>query len=193
MDTFLAENTYFDKVTARRYVKALAEYEICKKVTLRGEIQEYGVFKGNSLFRLAMVREVLWSHRPRIVGFDTFSVFPDDEDKEWVEGFVSEAGQPRSLSDIRNSLRERGMSNIHLVACDLMKEDTDVSQAALVHIDVDTYACTHRLLARCLKTCRPGTVIMLDDYGRVDGASEAIEDLGVFPDMMYDTKAYMIL
>lgn len=97
-DLFEYENGFYATSKESRIGKLIAHYELYKMiVNLPGAVVECGIFKGNSLFRLAHFRDLLESRYSRkIIGFDIFGDFPKtqfEEDKEYLGEFISAAGK----------------------------------------------------------------------------------------------------
>jgi len=95
---FEYENNFYLSCDTSRMGKLFAHYELYKMVIeIPGDIVECGVYKGLSLVRFAMFRELLAnSFSKRIIGFDTFGKFPETnfiEDKKLRQSFIDEAGE----------------------------------------------------------------------------------------------------
>ena len=91
------ENNFYLSADKTRLSKVLAHYELFKMTAeLPGHIVECGVFKGVSLARFAMMRDLFGSNFSRkIVGFDIFGKFPEaglKADKKYRDRFVKAAG-----------------------------------------------------------------------------------------------------
>jgi hypothetical protein len=151
--SFDYENGYWLTSAPSRFEKAIAHYELYKKIiTLPGDIVECGVFKGTSLIRFATFREMLESQSARkIWGFDAFGEFPKDvkseDDKEFIEKFESAAGQGIGVEELEQVLANKGFSNINLAKGDIMKTlpkflRNGAQKIALLNIDVDVYEPT---------------------------------------------------
>ena len=75
------ENAFYLTCDETRMSKVLAHYELFKlALSVPGAIVECGVFKGVSLARWAIMRQIFSSaFSKKIVAFDSFGRFPDTE------------------------------------------------------------------------------------------------------------------
>ena len=80
-EKYYYENNFYLTCDTSRIGKMLAHNELYKKIiNLSGAVVELGVFKGASLCRFAMLRNLYEINSSRkIIGFDTFAGFPDTE------------------------------------------------------------------------------------------------------------------
>jgi len=187
--TYEFENSFYLTCSSGRIGKLIAHYELYKmSLQLPGVIIECGVFKGASFTRLAMFRELFESSGVRkIIGFDTFDIFPDSsyrEDKNKLASFIDEAGNKSiSKKQLEDVLCSKQCSNmIELIEGDILKTVPDYIEnhpelkIALLHLDVDIYepskCCLEYFYSRLVK----GGILMLDDYGIFPGATKAIDD-----------------
>ena len=76
--TFDYENNFYLSCDITRISKLLAHYELYKLTSeIPGAIVECGVFKGSSLSRFAMFRELFGNpYSKKIIAFDIFGKFP---------------------------------------------------------------------------------------------------------------------
>src|ERR1700722_15894073 len=97
-DAYDHETFYHLTLQVDRLAKFIAHYESFKIAnTLPGSIVECGVFKGTSLVRFALMRELLGNwFSSKIIAFDVFSdEYPDtayEEDKQFREFWMKTAG-----------------------------------------------------------------------------------------------------
>ena len=185
---FEYENGFYLTSASSRIAKSIAHYELYKKIVgLPGEIVECGVFKGASLIRFATFREILESQFSRkIIGFDAFGKFPDDvsmaTDKEFIKSFETDAGDGISKDDLEKILEHKNFQNIFLIKGfipDIFSEyflKKPATHIALLHIDVDVYEATKACLDHLYDRVVKGGLIVLDDYGQVDGATRAVNE-----------------
>ncbi len=151
--SFDYENGFYLSCASSRIGKSLAHYELFKMaLRVPGVIVECGVFKGASLSRFAMFRDLLCSPRDkrRMVAFDTFGKFPETNfrnDKKLRKHFVDIAGeQSISVSQMRRILKRRGLSDkVDLVAGDIVKtlpayiKKNRHLKIAVLNLDTDIY------------------------------------------------------
>ena len=186
--SFEYENGFYITSRPSRLAKSIAHYELYKKIVdLPGDVVECGVFKGASLIRFATYREMLESQQSRkIWGFDAFGEFPKDvsmvEDAEFIKKFESDAGNGISVDELNAVFDKKGFSNINLVKGNILEtlpEFTNKNKSrkiAFLHIDVDVYEATYAILEMLYDNVVNGGVIVFDDYGTVQGATNAIDN-----------------
>ena len=92
------ETNFHLTMNSERLAKLICHYETFKSANkVSGEIVECGVFKGTSLARFALFRDLLGSkNTSKIIAFDVFSdVFPNTqykEDKKIRKDWIKKAG-----------------------------------------------------------------------------------------------------
>lgn len=184
-----SENRFIQDSEASRLLKMVGHWELYKKIVgLPGDIFEVGVFKGSSLIQWATFRHALENPEGRrIVGFDSFGAFPvSDEasgaDRDFADLFTAEAGFPDEKDVLEGIISQKGFPNIELVEGDIFNTlPTYVSErgnlrVAMAHIDVDLYGPTKLAIELTWPRLVRGGVLALDDYGFVEGASQAIDE-----------------
>jgi len=183
------ENGFYWFSHPTRLAKALAHYELYKKVLeIPGEIVEFGVFKGTSLIRWATFRHILENDFARtIIGFDVFGKFPTSEkntsaDSKFIEEWSAHAGDGIDMAQIQQLLKEKNFSNIELIKGDIFQTldpylDAHPSlKISLLHLDLDVFAPTEYVINRLYTHMSAGALIILDDYGVVEGATLAVDE-----------------
>lgn len=188
---FIYENGYSLTSDISRTGKALAHYELYKKIiNLPGSIIECGVFKGASFLRFATYRELLESPVSRkIIGFDTFGKFPEtnyEPDKKPLQAFIGSAGDESiSCCELDKVMKVKGIGNYELVKGDICTTVPEYVNAnpqlkiALLHIDTDIYEPVCTILDEMYdRVCRGG-VIAFDDYGVFPGETKAVDQFFV--------------
>ncbi|UAB77506.1 class I SAM-dependent methyltransferase [Erythrobacter sp. SCSIO 43205] len=190
LDPYEVENAFYLRSDPTRLAKLLAHYELYRKIThLPGLIVEAGVYKGASLMRFAAFREALETpHSRRIVGFDAFGAFPRDgvsgeSDKAFIERFEDAGGHGISKSELEAALEAKGYGKVDLIAGDVFEtvpqflSDRPHTRIALLHLDMDVYEPTAFVIEKALPHMVPGGLIVFDDYGMVEGATRAGDEL----------------
>ncbi len=187
---FQYENGFYATADPSRFSKFVSHLEFFKRTAdVRGEIVEFGVFKGNSLFRWIKFRDLLEQTSSRkIIGFDIFGDFPEalfEEDKLKRDAFVNETKGGKSISyeEIISLLKDQNLyKNVDLIKGDIL-ETLDVYldnnphlKISLLHIDVDLYEPTKYILERLYSKVTKGGIIVLDDYGAFAGTNKAVDD-----------------
>lgn len=188
--SFEYENGFYATSDASRFSKFITHLEFFKQTSnVRGEIVEFGIFKGNSFFRWIKFRDLLEQTNSRkVIGFDVFGDFPQanfEEDKLKRDAFVEETngGKSISLEEINELLDKQGLNkNVELIKGDILLTLDEYLiknphlKISLLHIDVDLYEPTKHVLERLFERVTKGGIIIFDDYGAFAGANKAIDD-----------------
>lgn len=183
------ENGFYLTCHPTRLSKILAHYELfTRALPLAGALVECGVFKGASLVRFAMMRELLSSpFQKPIIGFDTFGPFPETSfapDQEARQRFVGGAGaESISVEQLQQVLRNNGCGrNVRLVAGDITETvprfvaEHPELRISLLNLDTDVYEPAVTVLEHLYPLVVPGGIVMLDDYGVFPGETKAVDD-----------------
>lgn len=172
-----------------RLSKILAQYELFKMTKdLPGAIIECGVFKGASFVRFAGFRDLFgnqFSHK--LIGFDTFGVFPKThfkEDKKYRDSFVKKAGeQSISKKQLFDVLKRKGIDkNVELVEGDIVEtiseyvKNNPYLKISLLNLDTDIYEPAVSILKHFWPRVVKGGVLILDDYGVFPGETKAVDE-----------------
>lgn len=193
---FEYENGFYATADPSRFSKIISHLEFFKQTsTVRGEIIEFGVFKGNSFFRWIKFRDLLEQTNSRkIIGFDIFGDFPEanfELDKDKRDAFVKETNGGKSIShsEINSLLDKQGLNkNIDIVKGDILTTldkylvENPHLKISLLHIDVDLYEPTKIILEKLYDKVTIGGIIIFDDYGAFAGTNKAVDDF-------FDNKA----
>jgi len=182
------ENGFYLTCDTGRIGKFLNHLEIYKQIIdLPGDVMEFGVYKGTSFVRLISFRDLLENKDSRkVIGFDAFGKFPDqlsiDSDKDFVGSFENDGGYGINKSDLESLLLEKGTSNFDLVEGDINEtlikyiEENPQLKISLLHIDVDVYEPTKIILEHLWDRIVPKGILMLDDYGTIEGETRAVDE-----------------
>lgn len=187
---FEYENGFYATADPSRFSKIISHLEFFKQTsTIRGEIVEFGIFKGNSFFRWIKFRDLLEQTNSRkIIGFDIFGDFPEanfTEDKDKREAFIKETNGGKSISyeEINELLNKQGLNkNIDIIKGDILKTldqyllNNPHLKISLLHIDVDLYEPTKHILEKLYDRVTVGGIIIIDDYGAFAGTNKAVDD-----------------
>jgi hypothetical protein len=187
---FEYENGFYATADPSRFSKFISHLEFFKQTSnIRGEIMEFGIFKGNSFFRWIKFRDLLEQTQSRkIIGFDIFGDFPEanyEGDKLKRDAFVKETAGGKSISEeeLRRLLHEQGLDkNVEIIPGDILKtldeylESNPHLKISLLHIDVDLYEPTKVVLEKLYDKVTKGGIIIFDDYGAFAGANKAVDD-----------------
>jgi hypothetical protein len=184
------ENGFYATADPSRFSKFITHLEFFKKTsTVRGEILEFGIFKGNSFFRWIKFRDLLEQTSSRkVIGFDIFGDFPEavfEEDKQRRDDFVEETngGKSISIEEMQELLDKQALSkNVELIKGDILVtlknylEKNPHLKISLLHIDVDLYEPVKEILEQLYDRVSTGGIIILDDYGTFAGTNKAVDD-----------------
>ena len=181
-----AENIFFLKADISRYAKFLCHYEIYKKIIdIPGDIIELGVFKGASLVKLAIFRQLLEHHRSRkIYGFDDFGKFTiqkNKQDKKFINWWSSKVGNGISNIELEEILKDKKIENFELIKGDITKtlrpflKKNPKLKISLLHLDLDVYKPTYYALINLYNKVSSCGLILIDDYNLVLGATKAVD------------------
>tara|TARA_B110001450_G_C17628723_1_gene484334 strand:- start:828 stop:1517 length:690 start_codon:yes stop_codon:yes gene_type:complete len=170
--------TYFSlTMNEERLGKFLAHYEAMKIAeNIPGEIVECGVFKGTSLMRFAIMRQLMGGDKSaRIYGFDVFSdKYPNTkfaEDKVQRDHWIKTAGG-KSIGDKQLSklFKKKNINNFSLIAGDVnktiprFKKQNPGFKISLLNIDIDFVEPTLTVLNNFYDCVTKGGIILLDNY-----------------------------
>lgn len=184
------ENGFYATADPSRFSKFITHLEFFKRTSdVRGEIVEFGIFKGNSFFRWIKFRDLLEQTSSRkIIGFDVFGDFPEanfEDDKLRREAFVKETKGGRSISynELIQLLEKQNLKkNVEIIEGDILNtldtylENNPQLKISLLHIDVDLYEPTKYILENLYSRVTKGGIIILDDYGAFAGTNKAVDD-----------------
>jgi len=185
---FEYENGFYLSCDITRISKILAHYELFKQVlNVPGSIVECGVFKGASLARFSIFRDLFGNpYSKKIIGFDTFGDFPEtsfEADKKVRQKFIDEAGnQSISVEQMIQVLKHKKCdSNVELVSGNICHtvpkyvEGHPELKISLLNLDTDIYEPAVTILEHLYPRIEKGGVLILDDYGHFPGETKAID------------------
>lgn len=184
------ENGFYATADPSRFSKFISHLEFFKRTSnIRGEIVEFGIFKGNSFFRWIKFRDLLEQTSSRkIIGFDVFGDFPEanfEDDKIRRDAFVKETkgGKSISYNELIELLEKQNLrKNVDIIEGDILKtldvylQNNPQLKISLLHIDVDLYEPTKYILESLYSKVTKGGIIILDDYGAFAGTNKAVDD-----------------
>ena len=182
------ETNYHLTMSEERLSKFLCHFELFKiSSKVPGDIVECGVFKGTSLTRFALLRNLLTTQNSsKIIGFDVFSdTYPSTkfkEDKKQRSKWIKIAGSS-SISKYQLNLifKKLKIKNYELIKGDVLKtipryiKKKPEIRISILNIDIDfnesTYCCLKYLYNKVSK----GGVILLDNYGHTNGDTDSVD------------------
>lgn len=183
------ENGFYLSCDVTRMSKVLAQYELFKAtLDVPGAIVECGVFKGASLVRFAMCRDLFsQAYSKKIVGFDTFGRFPDTAfaaDQQLRDRFVADAGSESiGTEQLMDVLRRKHCDRfVELQAGDIRQTvpayvaEHPELKISILNLDTDVYEPAVTILEHLYPRIEPGGVLILDDYGVFPGETQAVDE-----------------
>ena len=187
--SFEYENNFYWSCDITRISKLLAHYEIYKMAKdIPGAIVECGVFKGASLLRFAMFRELFENpFSKKILGFDTFDKFPETKfsgDIELLEKQIATDGQNSiSTEQLHKIFAHKGIDRyIELIEGDITKtvpeyvEKHPELKISILNLDTDVYEPAVTIMEYLYPRIIKGGILMIDDYGEFPGENKAVDD-----------------
>tara|TARA_Y100000768_G_C23878713_1_gene634125 strand:+ start:73 stop:753 length:681 start_codon:yes stop_codon:yes gene_type:complete len=183
---WLYENGFYLTSDKKRIFKLLTQYEIYKKITdIRGDIYEFGVFKGSSLIRLLTFSNYLDKQTRRFYAFDNYGPFPSSKynyEKKFINKFEKNSGHGLNKDKLKNFIKAKGFKEFDLIKGNIIKtlpkflSSNKKIKIALLHIDLDVYEPTYLVLEKLYKYIVKGGIIMFDDYKTIKGETKAVDD-----------------
>lgn len=192
-NSFSYENLFYLTCSQTRISKLIAQFLVFNQsIKVKGSCLEFGVFKGNSLFRLLNFKKIL-RIKKYFYAFDLFGEFKvpqkiDDDDLDELKLFFKEAGNKSvSISFLNHNLKKRKLNeNVRLIKGDIKKtlvpflKKRKKEKFAFINLDVDLYDVTYFILEKIWPRVSQGGVVWFDDYGenkenRFPGATRAIK------------------
>lgn len=188
IDKWDLENGFYLTCENHRISKFLTYSELYKMILdLPGDFAEFGVYKGSSFIQFLSLRQYYENSESRsFLGFDAFGKFPSsvksDYDKSFIEKFETNSGNGISDKDLDTFLKAKNLDNYSLIKGDIIEtlpeyiENNSQRKFSLIHIDVDVYEPVKCILEQTWNKLVKGGVIILDDYGRLEGETQAIDE-----------------
>jgi Macrocin-O-methyltransferase (TylF) len=173
----------FPKYVPRQALtKFIAKYEIFKQILpVAGSILEFGVFAGGGLMTWALLSALLEpiNFQRKVVGFDTFSGFPQvsTEDTQGKSEHAATGGYAMdSYDDLRECIRLFDANRVlnHIPKVSLVRGDVSTTLpaylaenqhtvASLIYLDLDLYQPTVAVLKHMLPRMPRGAIIAFDE------------------------------
>ena len=188
IDKWDLENGFYLTCKNNRISNFISHLELYKMIlNLPGDVLEFGVYKGSSFIQFLSFREYYENFESRsIVGFDAYGKFPDalslKSDKSFVKRFEESGGGGISESDLDIFLKKKNFTNYSLICGNILKTLPDYlknnpeKRFSLIHIDVDVYEPTKCILEETWDKTVNGGIIILDDYGIVEGETKGVDE-----------------
>ncbi len=184
---FKIENFYFQNCATSRIEKMILQYEIFKLASkVKGDIAEFGVFKGISLLRLAIFKKMLCKNK-NLFGFDTFDQFPiakNKKDQKQRSKFIKEAGSKSiAVSSLKKILKKKNCYHkIILIKGNIFKtlpkfiSKNKKKKYSLINLDLDLYEPTKFVLENIFSKISKKGYLILDNYKSFFGETKAVDE-----------------
>lgn len=194
----------------RSMARFLCKYEIYKHILdINGIVVECGVLNGAGLFTWAQLANIFepTNYTRKIVGFDTFSGFPNVNIKDENSDYNPETGHMKGdgLEALHLSIEKydyerhlHHIPNIELVAGDFLKTAEEYLShnehllVALLYLDFDLYEPTKKALELFLPRMGKGSIICFDELNCSNFPGETIALLESLPINQYEVKRFSI-
>tara|TARA_Y100001978_G_scaffold194313_1_gene201318 strand:- start:331 stop:999 length:669 start_codon:yes stop_codon:yes gene_type:complete len=173
---------------SERYGKFLTHYELYKKIIdIPGELVECGVYRGTSITRFAMFRNMFETNFSRkIIGFDNFdNIYPDtkwEEDREARESWIRNTGADSiTVDQLKKVFKSFDYTNYDFVKGNLVEtlpkyiSENPHIRIALLNIDIDFVEPTYAALECLYDRVVSGGVILIDNYAAFHGDTKGID------------------
>ena len=187
------ENFFYQTSDKSRLNKIIDHYEIYKMISnVKGDIFEFGVFKGVSLIRFLTFRDILKKkYIKHVYGFDAFGKFPIPHQKDlhknrdtvFAKFHDNAIGEGIKEKILKKLLYKKKFNNFTLIKGDinsslekfLIKKKNKL-KISLLHLDLDIYFPTKLALETLYKFVSKNGIILLDDYKHIKGATTAVDE-----------------
>jgi O-methyltransferase len=174
----LARQTIEEHRTGMRHDRLYTLWQAIARIRSDAPVAEVGVYRGGSS---RFMLEALRFHRRanRLYACDTFAGHAEVDAQLDGPHKVDLQFTNTSVEDVGAHLRD--FPNVELVRGDFRKTSgqlAHIQEFSLVHIDVDVYPVTKYCLEFFAPKVRPGSFIVVDDYGFITcrGARQAVEE-----------------
>lgn len=197
-DRIITQTTTYTKTPPVRVVALCNSIDYVIQNDIPGAIVECGLWRGGSLMSAALrLRQLGVSDRP-LFGFDTFAgmTAPSKQDGKhqmdrWGKNGVPWEQRPEnlapgtSLEGVAALLASTGYNQeeINLVRGPVEDTlpDSAPSEISVLRLDTDFYESTLHELIHLYPRLSPGGILIVDDYGALEGAQKAVDEY--FADM----------
>lgn len=146
-----------------------------------GDIAECGVWRGGSSMICALTLLSDGDSSRTIHLFDTYEGMPDSTDKDvFLDGVttIPKGALAASLEEVRENLYSTKYPKEKLAFIKGMVEQTLPAHApeklALLRLDTDFHDSTYHAMVHLYPRLSPGGVLVLDDFGSMQGARDAV-------------------
>ena len=184
---FQYENAFYKYSPFSRLEKLILQLEVFKKTSkTKGEIIEFGVFKGNSLIRLISFNKIYSKYKKKIYAFDVFGKFPiatNKKDISYRRNFIKNAGKNSvSSRELNYILKKKNFKNFHLIKGDVLKtiplflKKNKKLKFSFINLDLDLYEPSLLVLEKFYPKLSKNGIIVLDNFKQFYGETKAVRE-----------------
>jgi hypothetical protein len=159
------------------------------KKKIKGDIVECGIWKGGNLFLAKKINDLYYRNNRKYYGYDTFAGMPKPgkyEDNNLKNDFASNKIKFQWLSISKKVVKNyasilfRDISDFRFiegkVENTLMINKNIPKKISLLRLDTDYYKSTKIELDILYKKISSGGILIIDDYGDMQGAKKAVDN-----------------
>ena len=192
-------------ITRQELIRYLARYELFKKIAeVKGSIVECGVYKGSSLMFFAKLSAAYepYAFNREIIGFDTFSGFPEVNNKDGAYAHKGDLADV-NLQTIEKSIKlyDKNRPIGHVAKLKLVKGDANETipkyfkenpavLVALLYLDFDIYEPTKSALKTILPRMPKGAIVAFDELNDSRRQGETVALLETLNINKYEIKKF---
>lgn len=184
---FNLENNFYKLIPFSRIEKFIIQLELFKKsIKVKGDIIEFGVYKGNSLIRLISFNKIFNKKKKSVFAFDVFHKFPAGtykKDELQRKKFIKDAGENSiSKHKLENILKKKNLKNFKLIKGDVLKTAPNFLKKnknlnfSFINLDLDLYEPSLLVLENFYPKLTKNGIIMLDNFNEFFGETKAVKE-----------------
>ena len=184
---FAIENNFYQLAPFSRLEKFITQLELFKKsIEVKGDIIEFGVYKGNSLIRLISFNKIFNKRKKKIYGFDVFNKFPfgsNKKDEKHRINFVKDAGEKSINKDkLIKILKKKKFTNFKLIKGNVLKtipiflKKNNKLKFSFINLDLDLYEPSLLVLENFYPKLSKNGILMLDNFNEFFGETKAVKE-----------------
>lgn len=184
---FETENNFYQLAPFSRLEKFITQLELFKKsIEVKGDIIEFGVYKGNSLIRLISFNKIFNKRKKKIYGFDVFNKFPfgsNKKDEKHRINFVKDAGENSiNKNKLIKILKKKKFTNFKLIKGNVLKtiptflKKNNKLKFSFINLDLDLYEPSLLVLENFYPKLSKNGILMLDNFNEFFGETKAVKE-----------------
>ena len=184
---FNLENNFYKLIPFSRIEKFIIQLELFKKsIKVRGDIIEFGVYKGSSLIRLISFNKIFNKKGKKVFAFDVFHKFPTGtikRDELQRKKFIEDAGENSiSKQKLNNILKKKDFKNFRLIKGNVLKTIPNFLKKnknlnfSFINLDLDLYEPSLLVLEKFYPKLSKNGIIMLDNFNEFFGETKAVKE-----------------